>query len=62
MSMKNILKGIQIFLKYKPNGWLGAAHDIIFGPGCEVLPEDKEELIAVGWFWDDELERWSHFT
>lgn len=60
---KEIKEGLEILLKYTPDGWCDAQHDILCAPGPEdVSPEDRAKLITLGWHWDEECSSWAAFT
>jgi hypothetical protein len=61
-----IIQGLEILLKYKPEGYCEAQHDILYGPGSsdpeDYSPEDQKALEALGWHWDTEADCWAAFT
>jgi hypothetical protein len=63
--LKNLMPGFEIFLKYKPDMWLAAEHDIIYGPfvdDCSFTDEEKKILEEGGWFVDTECDSWAAFV
>jgi len=63
--MKRILKGLEIFSKYKENGDFAAEHDKIWAGAdvsdMDISKEDLKLLDELGWFIDEEFDSWSHF-
>lgn len=63
---KEIKEGLEILLKYAPDGYCDAQHDILYGPMkssvAPITTEDREQLKALGWHWDDEGGGWAAFT
>ena len=66
---QNILKGVNILLKYNPEGDFEACREqIFFGDltrkELEVSEEDKALLKELGWFIDEEYYEgeWSHYV
>ncbi len=64
-----VKEGLEILLKYKPDGWCGAEHDELFGPMVkrkDMTPEDCAKLESIGWHYYDEDseegEGWAVFT
>lgn len=63
--MKQIRDGLNILLKYEPDGDCAAEHDVFYvggGKPEDISEEDRAELEKLGWFWDDSLDSWSTFT
>ena len=64
-NARQVVAGIEIFLLHKPNLWVCAEHDEIFGPGTDEvgLSEDElKRLDALGWFIDSEVDAWATFV
>ena len=63
--MKRILKGLEIFSKYKDEGDFAAGHDQIWAgvnaDEMDISKEDLKILDELGWFIDEEHDSWSHF-
>jgi len=60
LHTQNILKGVDIILKYNPLGTFSALHDILFFgdlsiKNIEVSEEDKVLLEKLDWFLDEEF-------
>lgn len=63
--LKNLMKGFEIFLKYNPDIYLEADHDIIFGPWEDEFPFtdiEKEILKENGWSIHKEQGTWAAFV
>lgn len=64
--MKTVAEGLQILLKYFPDGYVAAEHDIIYaGEGKEFVSmtdEDIEQLDKLGWHYDESLPSWFHYV
>jgi len=63
--MKRIFKGLEILIKYDPDGDTSAEHDILYASDIHphlISDEDLSILKENGWFYDSELESWSKFT
>lgn len=64
-KVKEIIEGLQIQAKYKPDEWCAAEHDIFYGPcdsDVEISDVDKARLEELGWFIDSECDSWAVFT
>lgn len=60
-ALNNIIAGLQVLLKYE--NYFAAEHDQIWAGGPKRLPaEEKKILEDAGWFWDGDVESWSHFA
>jgi hypothetical protein len=63
--MKNLIKALQIFLKYKNEEYpTHCEHDILLIAGVteeEVIEEDKTELEKLGFHWNREYDSWASF-
>lgn len=64
---QDFLKGVNILLKYNPNGDFEALHEqIFFGDlgrkEIEVSEKDSILLKELGWFIDEDNEEWSTFV
>lgn len=70
---KQIARGLEILGEFRAQGTealsISAQRDQLFAGGDQfdddpaAMPEPaRKELEALGWFWDDEVECWSHFT
>jgi len=61
-----IVAGLNILLKYKPEGYCQGGHDILYGPGPSdpeaYSPQDQQALEVLGWHWDSEGDCWAAFT
>ncbi len=63
MKISKIADGLNIFIKYEPEGEMNHEHDIIYACGIRNLsPEDEKTLVGLGWFWDEEYDCWAIFT
>lgn len=63
--MKAVLEGLNILLKYRPDGKCQAAHDTLYASGPKpetMLPEDAKKLEELRWSWCDTYECWKKFT
>lgn len=68
--MVQIRDGLNILLKYAPEGSEGAfsaEHDQVFvgvamASPDKVSDEDKKALYKLGWWWNEQYESWQHFT
>ena len=62
--MKPLHRGLEILMKYTPNGCTSAEHDVIYSdPQDKNLDEaDLKELDELGWFWSEEVGCWAKFT
>lgn len=60
--MEQLIKALQIFLKYKNSGWpTHCEHDVLMIADIteeEISEEDKAELDELGFFWSDEYTCW----
>lgn len=60
--MKDLIKALNIFLKYKDNySPTYCEHDVLYVVGIsyeEVSKEDKEELKELGFSWSNEIDCW----
>lgn len=60
--MERILKGLQIIAKYPGNHDFSADHDVIYvGDSNQFSEEDLLEMDELDWFWDEEVDCWSHY-
>ncbi len=64
--MNNIIEGLIILRGYDSKaGDFCAEHDQIWaGPELDFEDFNKEDVLkleALGWFYDDDVESWSHF-
>ncbi len=63
--MENLIKALQIFLKYKNETYpTHCEHDVLMVVGItedEVTDEDKAELKELGFFFNNEYDCWSSF-
>ncbi len=63
--MENLIKALQIFLKYKNKAYpTHCEHDILMVVGItedEITDEDKAELKKLDFFFNDEFDCWSSF-
>ncbi len=63
--MENLIKALQIFLKYgNPNYPTHCEHDILMIVGytsSDFSKEDREELDNLGFFWNNEYDCWTSF-
>ena len=67
MNLGNMIKSLRIFERYLEDNqcfdcehdqmWLGCSDDYF-----EISKEDRETLGKLGWFWDEDIERWSCYT
>lgn len=69
LNTQNILKGVNILLKYNPDGGFYALHDTIFfgdlgREEIEVSEEDSILLKELGWTIDEEFSdgEWKHYV
>lgn len=66
MKAIKLISGLSIFLRYKPNFWVEAGHEIIYGPHSEDEELDLNDLETKhlkedGWFIDVETGYWATF-
>ncbi len=65
-TYSGIITGLQIFLANEGDKHgVSAEHDKISAgstPPDKMSPEQAQRLKDAGWFWDDEVECWDHFT
>ena len=66
MKASKFVYGISIFLRYLPDFWLNAEHDIIYGPSKDDPELDLNDLEIKfleqdGWFVDTESGCWATF-
>ena len=63
--MKDLIEALQIFLKYKDEGWpTNCTHDTLAIVGItkkEVSKEDRKRLDELGFFWSDSDECWMSY-
>ncbi len=63
--MSDLIKALQIFLKYKDNyDPTHCEHDILLVVGIseeEVCPDDVVRLGELGFFWSSEYDCWASF-
>lgn len=63
--MENLIKALQIFLKYKNEKWpTHCEHDILMVMGIsesEVSEEDKKELERLDFFWKEDYDCWASY-
>lgn len=63
--MKKIYEGLQILLKYEPEGGMSAEHDEVFADGpspANMSAEDVEKLEELGWRFQPEFDSWRAFV
>ena len=57
-----LIAGLEILLRYDPNGWCDADNGVLWGPkGVEVprvVGGDEDKLIEYGWRYDGGRQRW----
>lgn len=60
--MKTVAEGLQILLKYFPDGYIAAEHDIIYAGGdnedVSISDEDMIRLEKLRWHYDKSLPSW----
>ena len=60
--MKTVTEGLQILLKYFPDGDIAAEHDIIYAGGdnddVSISDEDMKRLEEFRWHYDKSLPSW----
>lgn len=67
-NIDQVMGGLTILKKYVKDGNndVEGQHDIIFAaPGVgedDLSPEDKIEILKLGWHFDEDGECWSRFT
>lgn len=60
--IKRLAEGLDIISR-QAGASVATEHDILYaGSSAPLSDEDKERLIALGWFWDAENDSWSIFT
>lgn len=65
MKLGDIIEGIQILARYEKKGFDArgscAEHDQVWIGNCKtpVDEEDRKRLVAMGWFFDRNVDRWS---
>lgn len=64
-QIEQVWRGLRILQKTSEAG-VSAEHDQIFagdeGEDIKVSKKDTKKLVALGWFIDDDVERWSRFV
>lgn len=56
-KLRKLMRGFSIFLEHDKETWLGAEHDIIYGPPADDIhlsDTEKRWLEEDGWFIDDD--------
>jgi len=64
-SMQKIRDGLDILLRYEPDGEACAQHDVIYACGVEpddIGREDRDKLEKLRWMWDHSNDSWYTFT
>lgn len=67
-SLRGLIEALGILAASLPNGLdekytLDAEHDVFWCSGDVDRKSDAgRRLIALGWHWDDDVERWAYFT
>ena len=64
-NARQVVAGIELFLLHKPNLWVCAEHDEIFGPGVgeiELSQAERQHLEELGWFIDSDVDVWATFV
>ncbi len=64
-TMKDMVEGLQILIKYDSKGDCAAEHDQLWAgstPPMEIEKPDLQRLDDLGWFWDKDCTSWSRFT
>ena len=60
--MKTVVEGLQILLKYFPDGYVSAEHDIIYAGGdndeVSISEDDVKRLEELRWHYDKSLPSW----
>lgn len=60
-----IRDGLTVMLRYDPDFWAHAEHDVFYGsdtPAEKMSAEDVAKLDELHWFWDEKFDCWQHFT
>ena len=64
--MKTVVEGLQILLKYFPDGDIAAEHDVIYAGGdnddVSISDEDMKRLEELRWHYDESLPSWFHYV
>lgn len=63
--VKAILEGLQILIKYDPDGSFNAEHDEVFAggpPPDDMTLEDVKRLHDLNWRWKPDFPCWAKFT
>jgi len=54
-----LVEGIRILLKYDPDSYISASHDVIYFCGCEEVSEEDGKLLdKLGWRFDSGVDSW----
>lgn len=66
MKAIKLISGLSIFLRYIPNFWIEAGHEIIYGPHSEDPELDLNDLEIKhleedGWFIHSDSGHWAAF-
>jgi len=64
MTRDDIIKGLEIFEHYDPNGDICAEHDVICGIALntKISEADQKVLEELGWIQNNEYDSWVAFT
>jgi hypothetical protein len=63
--MRKVFEGLQILMKYDPEGDCCAEHDEFFAshfPPEKMEEADAKKLCDLGWLWDESLPAWKKFV
>ena len=63
-SAQEVIDGLTILMKHGKID-VEAQHDIIFaGPGIdgELTKEEQDQMLKLGWHFDEETDSWARFT
>lgn len=65
MTMTDLIKALTIFAKYKNSEWpTHCEHDVLYIMDItfdEVSPDDRDELVRLGFDWDKTEDVWYSF-
>lgn len=60
-TVKKVLDGINLILKYEPEAQLASGHDIIYFGSYEIRSKmtPEEQMLMDEWGWTEEYESWA---
>lgn len=66
--MFKLIESLQIFSKYmvdRNKSTTACGHETLYVceiPYSAIVGEDKERLVELGWFWDEEEDAWGNYN